>query len=116
MVASTSLVSQPSENVAIIPFQASGGIIYKGLLSGRPDDSVILGAAYGKFSRDFARSIVLTPQDQLADYEAVFELSYRIQLTKFFAVSPDLQWINHPAGTTEFKDALVAGLRINVTF
>ena len=50
------------------------------------------------------------------DYEAVLELTYRAQITPWFALQPDVQWIIHPGGSTAIDNALVIGLRAAVSF
>ena len=53
---------------------------------------------------------------KVPDYEAVLELTYRAQITPWFALQPDVQWIIHPGGSTAIDDALVVGLRAAVSF
>ncbi len=53
---------------------------------------------------------------KVPDYEAVLELTYRAQITPWFALQPDVQWIIHPGGSTAIDDALVIGLRAAVSF
>jgi porin len=52
----------------------------------------------------------------IPDYEAVVELTYRAQLTPWFALQPDVQWVIHPGATGTLDDALVLGLRAQVSF
>lgn len=111
----SALVYQPDEKVNIIPFQVNAGLVYKGLLPWRDNDSTIFGASYGKFSEDYA-----SEQSKLGngapDYEVVFEFGHRIQLTKFAYVMPEVQYIMNPSGTGRIADAVVLGLRVGITF
>jgi porin len=50
------------------------------------------------------------------DYEWIFELGYRVQLTKFAYVQPDVQYVKQPGGTGDIPDATVLGMQIGVTF
>ena len=50
------------------------------------------------------------------DYEAIFELTYRFQLTSWWTIQPDVQWILHPGGSRAIEDALVLGLRSAIAF
>jgi porin len=50
------------------------------------------------------------------DHEMVVEAAYRIQLTKFAWVEPDVQWVINPAGTGRIPDALVIGTEMGVVF
>lgn len=111
----TAAVYHPDERVNVIPFQLNAGAVYRGLIPGREEDSTIFGASYGLFSDDYASEERKAGRGT-PDYELVFELGHRIQLTKFAYVMPELQWIVNPAGTGRIDDALVVGLRIGVTF
>jgi len=46
--------------------------------------------------------------------ETAVELTYRLQLTPFLAIQPDLQWIHNPSGDPTLHDATVAGVRLSV--
>jgi porin len=52
----------------------------------------------------------------IPDYEAVLELTYRAQITPWFTLQPDVQWVIRPGATGVIDDALVLGLRANVAF
>jgi len=75
------------------------GVVYRGLIRHRDDDTLGLGAAHVIFS------------ERLPDQstETALELFYRAQLSPRTAVQPDLQYIAQPNGNG--RDALVAGLR-----
>ncbi len=49
------------------------------------------------------------------DYEWIFELGYRVQLTKFVYIQPDLQYVVQPGGTGEIPDATVLGMQFGVS-
>ncbi len=111
----SAFVLSPQQNIAKLPFQANAGIVYKGLLPTRDEDYTVLGLVYGKFSRNYARSVDLAgggyPQ-----YEVVIEAGYRINLTKFAYFQPDVQWVINPGGTGDIPNALVLGAQMGVTF
>jgi porin len=109
------VVLQPDESVNIIPFQVSGGAVYKGLIPLRDEDVLIFGVVYGKFSRDYAGTVAEQGLG-VPNYEITMEAGYRIQLTKFTYVMPDVQYIINPSGTGNIGNALVLGARIGVTF
>ncbi|MDD5084788.1 MAG: carbohydrate porin [Candidatus Omnitrophica bacterium] len=103
------------------PFFIDGGLIYKGLIPRRDDDVAIFGFAYGKFSTALANSerddrdvngTNVTPQR----FEMMLEWSYRVQVTPWLYIQPDMQYIGHPKGTGKTKDAYVLGFRTGVTF
>jgi porin len=108
-------VLQPSENVNVIPYQLSGGVLYKGLIPQRDEDVLLFGIVYGTFSRDYAQTVQQAGGGS-PKYEMTMEWGYRIQLTKFSYVMPDVQYIVNPGGTNTLGNALVLGLRVGVTF
>lgn len=103
----------PQENISTLPFQVNGGAIYTGLLPGRENDFTTLGIIYGDFSHNYASA-----QQQNGNgsptYELVFESGYRINLTKYSYVQPDMQWITHPSGLGSIPNAFVLGAEIGV--
>ena len=105
----------PQENISVMPFQVNVGAIYKGLIPTRDNDRAIFGVIYGRFSRDYARTVIAAGKGN-ANHEMVVEAAYRIQLTKFAWVEPDLQWVINPAGTGQIPDALVIGTEMGVVF
>jgi len=111
--AASGLYPQPS--ISIVPFQINVGLIYKGLIPRRDDDQTTLGVIYGKFSGDYARTVKAAGNGD-PDYEAVIESGYRIQLTKFAFIQPDIQWVIRPSGTGRIPDALVIGAEMGITF
>ena len=111
----SAFVLSPQQNIAKLPFQVNGGLAYKGLIPARDDDYACFGIVYGKFSRDYARTVAQAGEGY-PDYELVFEWNYKVQLTKFAFVQPDLQWVVNPGGTHRIPNALVLGAQMGVTF
>ena len=85
----------------------SGGVQYQGLFEGRNNDVIAVGVGYGKISDD---------GDSSADAETVYEAYYNVQITKWFHLTPDVQYIQNPAGGGNPSDALVVGLRAQMSF
>jgi porin len=96
----------PVERVNTIPFSASGGLVYEGLIPGRDDDVTAIGVYYGKFSDKL--------QDQNA--ETVVEADHRFQLTPWIYVTPDFQYVIRPNGQSDIDDAAVLGAEISIDF
>jgi porin len=111
----SAFVFSPQQNIAKLPFQVNGGLAYKGLVPTRNDDYSCFGVVYGKFSRNFARSVA-EAGGGYPDYELVFEWNYKVQLTKFAFVQPDLQWVINPGGTGRIPNALVLGGQMGMVF
>ena len=111
----SAFVLSPQQNIAKLPFQANAGIVYKGLIPTRDDDFAVLGFVYGKFSRNYARTVEAAG-DGYPQYEIVLEAAYRINITKFAYFQPDIQWVINPGGTGNIPNALVLGAQMGVTF
>jgi porin len=92
-----------------------GGLVYKGLIPTRDWDTIGIAASYLEISDDiiegqeFVNSF-FPPGFQpftIADYEAVIEASYRAQITAWWTLQPDIQWVIHPGGSEAISDAVV---------
>ena len=105
----------PQGDISIVPYQGEGGFIYQGLFPKRDDDKLLLGLIYGKFSDDFAR-VVRRNGGGDPDAEFVAEGAYRVQLTPFFFIQPDVQYIVNPFGTGRISDAWVVGSHTGIVF
>ncbi len=89
----------------------SGGLSYKGLIPGR--DADVLGAAFSLLrpSHHYRHRV-----DAEFGNETVYELYYAIRVTKWFVVTPDIQYIDNPGGTDTRSHTLVASLRVRMSF
>lgn len=103
------------DKVAIIPVQSTLGAHYKGLLPGRPEDRTVAFVTYGKFS-DAASDEQVALGNSPLDYEMVFEIGHRVQLTKYAYIQPDIQFIKRPGGTGNIDDAVVLGVQFGASF
>jgi porin len=112
----------------LISYYIDGGAGLKGLLPGRPDDTLTFGMAYAKISPDAVAldqdNLVLGgPPYAIRDAETLYELSYIAQLAPWWAVQPDLQYIRHPSGgqnpddpTQALGHTFIAGVRSTIKF
>lgn len=87
----------------------SFGVQYQGLIDGRDDDVLGLGYANGIFSN---KASAVYP----ADYESVFEAYYSAVVTNSITLSPSVQYVTNPGGSTTVDDAVVLGLRAQIAF
>jgi porin len=96
----------PVQRVNTIPFSASGGLVYQGLIPGRHDDLTAVAVYQGKFS------------DKLDNQnaETVVEANHRFQLAPWFYVTPDFQYVIRPNGQSDIDDAAVFGGEISIDF
>jgi len=97
----------PSNKNAVTNF-FSLGLQYQGLFDGRDDDVFGLAYAHGFFAN--------TSTDYTEDYESVCEAYYNAQITPWFVFGPSIQYVANPGGVKTAKDAVVLGLRAQITF
>jgi porin len=120
----------PQGDRNFVTFGINGGLALHDPLPGRKDDTFGLGFGYVRiggsaigFSEDAAafNPGVYTPK--LSD-ETVLEATYQFQATPWAQIQPDLQYVHNIGGgivdpqnpARKVGDALVGGLRVNVTF
>ncbi len=68
-----------------------------------------IGFAQGIFSDDASTTYT-------DDYENTLELYYSAQITPWLAVSPSIQYIANPGGDQAASDAVVVGVRAQMSF
>jgi porin len=119
--------SPPDRNE--ISVYADAGVNFKGLVASRTDDVFGLAAAVSRIGNraraldaDIRRFGGLdTP---IRDSESVIEMTYRYQVTPWWSVQPDVQFIRHPNGGVSLPadpvrpipDAVLFGMRSAVLF
>ena len=102
------------------PFFLAAGIVNKGIIPSRKDDSLSLGVAYGAYSSDLRKAQNMAKKSGLfSPYgrnpqtaETVIELNYWLQATKWVAITPDIQYVINPKGFGMIGNALVIGLQL----
>lgn len=85
-----------------------GGINYVGAIPKRDKDIIGIGVANGSFA---SRLAPLTSQ---VGSETAIECFYRAQITPWFYLQPDIQYIMNPSGT--YANSVAIGLRTVITF
>ncbi len=118
-------------NRNVIDLYVDGGISYKGLFSGRDEDTLGLAVAYARISgdavdRDEDNNRLNGSNGPIRDYEAVIEMTYVAQMTPYWTLQPDFQYVIHPggnvadpsdaAGVRSVDNAVVIGLRTSLKF
>ncbi len=111
----SAFIYAPAQNTSLIPFQASGGAIYTGLIPRRSNDQLVFGCFYGTFSSNYATTQRIAGNGN-PTYELVLEAGYRINLSTFFYIEPDVQYVIHPGGTGRIPNAWVIGAQIGFSF
>jgi porin len=98
-----------------IGFYFDTGLIYKGLISGRDNDTIGVAFVYAQLTRS-ARQAAIVSGSVGVGAEMVLEVTYQAQITKWLSMQPDLQFVINPGGNQDLKNALVIGLRTAITF
>jgi porin len=111
----------------LVSFYIDGGLVYKGLIPGRPDDKVGIAAAHariGRNARNLDRDTAFFSGEfyPVRSNETVVELTYQAKLAPWWTLQPDLQYVIRPSGGVLNDDgslrrnAWVASLRSVVNF
>ncbi len=111
----------------LVDLYVDAGIAYKGLLPGRPNDTLGLGLIYsriGPAARAFDRDNLIFGQGNapVRSSEAVIELTYQAEIMPGFTIQPDVQYVMRPGGGLETADgrrlhnAAVFGLRTTINY
>jgi porin len=96
----------PLQRINTLPYFASVGATYRGLLPSRGKDTAAFAVYYGGFSRDLPGQT----------YELVLEWTYTIAVAPWLTVQPDVQYIVNPGGRSSTGNALVVGAQLLVQF
>lgn len=122
-------VSAPDRNP--VEFYLDGGIVFAGMLPGRPDDKIAATFLYSRISRDAAAldrdTIFFTGVPQpIRDYELNLALVYQAQIVPGWTIQPAFHYVWHPGGhvpdpnatipITPIKDAAVLAVRSVITY
>ncbi len=109
--------SPPDRN--LIDFYADGGVVFAGMVPGRPADRFGASLIYARFS-GAARAadgdlIAFGQPGVVRDFEANLELTYRAQVVPGWTLQPVVTYVRNPGGEPG-RDALVTGVRSVVRF
>lgn len=104
------------------PFFVMSGLVFHGPFTSRPDDEASFGVAYGHYSENLrhaqreakAMRMLGTFGNRPQTFETVLEVNYWFQITKWLAITPDIQYIINPKGFGTIRDALVVGMQLAV--
>jgi len=97
----------------IVPFYFDTGFNFKGLLPGRDKDIAGLGLSYTNLSGKACDDAGNPPRTH---HETILEATYKVALKEWFTVQPDFQYVFNPGGTENAPNAVVVGIRCNLTF
>jgi porin len=86
---------------------------YTELLPGRNKDIAGIGFCYAKRSPNLCDE---AGEPFGSHHKASLETTYKVQVKDWLAVQPDFQYIFNPGACESLPNALVAGIRFNVSF
>jgi porin len=96
----------PRPSASLMPCLLAGGLSYQGLIPGRGSDIASLAVVSGVFSRYLPG----------ASAETVIEGNYQVTLPYGISVTPDIQYVIKPGGSSRTRNALVIGAQLAVNF
>jgi len=100
------VIYAPQSSINAMPWFASAGASYQGLVPGRDRDIAAFALYYGGFSRDLPGQ----------SYELVLEWTYAIAVGRRLTVQPDLQYVINPGGVSSVGNAVVLGVQLAIEF
>jgi porin len=95
------------EAVSEVADHIGAGLIWTGAFAGRDEDILGIGVTYARLSDE---------ADFVHDHETAVEWFYKVQLTPWLALKPDVQYIINPSGGGDIDDVLVGTVRVDVVF
>lgn len=100
----------------LVSFYTDGGIVFSGMIPGRPNDRFGAGFIYSKFSkgvRGYDSDLIFYTGSTgpIRDYEMNLELTYQAQIVPGWTIQPDFQLVWHPSGNSAIPRATVGGVR-----
>lgn len=103
------------KHVNQLDFFMGGGLVYTGLFNGRNEDKLGLAIASIYNSKKYisAQFDAGTPVDIA---EKNVELTYLAQIKPWLAIQPDFQYVVNPGTDPSVKDAVVLGMRFQISF
>jgi porin len=102
-------------NSNFVDYYVDGGFNFTGFLPGRDKD--IAGIAVGRshVSKDFSKAEVAEGEAPFTA-ETYLEATYKLQLTPWWNIQPDFQYVITPSGEAGSHNATIIGVRTYVLF
>jgi porin len=104
-----------------INFFFDGGIVFSGMIPGRPDDRLGLSFIHANIAnnvRAFDRDVIAHSGigQPVRSFELTIELSYQAQIKPGWTVQPTFQYVTHPGGHTADPDRPERAIRNGAIF
>lgn len=103
-----------NEKINRLKSYLGGGFVYTGLLENRPRDQLGIAMALPVNSNRF-ETIQVRAGIGLESYEMNIETTYRLQVKNFSFIQLDLQYIVNPSMLEQRENALVTGVRLQIS-
>jgi porin len=102
-------------NTNFVDYYVDGGFNFTGFLPGRDQDIAGLAIARSHVSHGFSASEISESEPPLSA-ETYLEATYKIQLTPWWDIQPDFQYVITPSGVAGSHNAAILGVRTYVLF
>lgn len=102
-------------DVNTIDWYFDAGFNFSGFVPGRLLDTAGIALARSNFSHDFSDAQVSGGSNPFSQ-ETVIEATYKAQITPWWTVQPDFQYIFNPSGEKGSHDAAILGVRTSIAF
>jgi porin len=102
-------------NTALITWYGEAGVLRQGTFAGRDGDSVAVGFAIANLNDELLQFEKAhgTPG---TSQEYMLEVNYGIAVAQWLNIRPGVQYVWHPSGEDEHRNALVLALKTAITF
>jgi porin len=113
------LYADPS--TALLQYFWEAGLLYRGTFPGRDLDTIGLAVNQSRISSQLvaaqnAQNGIMPGSTIVQSAETDIELNYRAQVTPWFSLMPNIQYIIQPNATPTIANAFVLGLQAGLTF
>ncbi|MGZ9032819.1 MAG: carbohydrate porin, partial [Rhodospirillales bacterium] len=98
-----------------IPYYASGGMVYKGLVPARPEDKTAFGVHNAWFSDELSDARAEAGLER-QDTEMTLELNHQFQIIPAAYLRPAVQYVITPNGQDDIDNAFVVGFEASIIF
>ena len=115
------VIAYAAPGTAMLEYIGQLGLLLKGTFADRDGDSIGLAVSYSKVSSTLvaaqnAANALAPGSVSVQSAETTIELNYRAQLTPWFSLMPNVQYVIRPNGVMTIPNALVLGLQVRLTF
>ena len=106
---------QANEQLNAVEGYLGTGIVIDAPIVSRPKDQLGLAVASARLAEPYRNHLNLIVNNAQRR-EISWELTYRAQISKHLVIQPNIQFIQSPSASSAIDDALVVGLRFEITY